>query len=136
MEKEISKADKFYYLAICYFLVDGQEDFKKEAAKWLIVAINLGHYRAVRMLEYIRDTSSLPPEDAYLLGKSLYEGQIIKSSPEAFKWFVNAAVRGCAEAQHALGLFYSRGDVIVKNENEAFKWFTRGGRARPSRITV
>ena len=67
------------------------------------------------------------PAIAYVLASHYYEGTgIEKDDKEAFRWYLDAARKGYAEAQLQAGAKYLYGRGVPKNESEALIWFRRG----------
>ena len=104
--KTDGKASACQNIAVMYYNGEGVKQDKKEAAKWMLKAAELGH-----------------PKAQFLLSALYFTGDgIDQNIPEAIKWIKKSAENGFAEAQFNLGMMYINGDNIDKDRKEGVKW--------------
>ena len=103
-------------LGFCYYLGEGVEENKEEAAKWCSNAIE-----SLKQMALQGDTAAQTSlSSCYVYGLGIEENKA-----EAVKWLLKAAEQGDADAQFNLGICYHLGDGVTKDATEAVKWWRK-----------
>lgn len=103
-------------------------DYAFDGSRGVILTVEPGSYAEAYAREneipYVGATyDELDTDEIYARAKKLYDGKGTDPNYEmALYWFMIAAKRGDALAQHYVGLMYAKGQGVEKNFAEAIKW--------------